>query len=129
MPPLSAAVEGGYADIVQLLLENHADVNAKSNYCLTPLHYAAQKGHKEIAKLLLACGADANAKNTHANENGDTPLHLAAGEGHSDVIELLLASKAEVNARNSLRWTPLELALVSKQEAVVKLLRKHGALE
>jgi ankyrin repeat protein len=51
----------GHLEIVKLLLEHGADVNAKTAY-ETALHLAAEKGHLEIVKFLLEHGADVNAK-------------------------------------------------------------------
>ena len=45
-------------DIVQLLIDNDADVNAKALRSWTPLHYAARNGNLPIAQLLIAEGAD-----------------------------------------------------------------------
>ena len=104
--PLHLAAFKGYKDVVELLLANKAEVNAKDNNGQTPLHVAALKGHKDVAELLLANKAEVNAK----DNNGETPLHLAALSGHKDVVELLLANKAEVNAKDNDGQTPLHVA-------------------
>jgi len=82
---LHYAAFNGKKDVAELLLADHADVNAKDNKGLTPLHFAAGRDHRDVVELLLANNADVNAK---AN-NGATPLDLAGGGGHKDVVELL----------------------------------------
>jgi hypothetical protein len=82
---LHRAAMGGHKSIVELLLANGADIDARSSACATPLHYAAEEGHKEIVELLVTKGADVNAKNT----DGNVPLHVAARKGHRDIVELL----------------------------------------
>jgi ankyrin repeat protein len=67
--PLDRAASQGHADIVRLLLANHADVNARNNEGMTPLYGAAQGGYTEVAILLLASKADVNAK-THGGYTG-----------------------------------------------------------
>jgi ankyrin repeat protein len=52
----------GHTEIVQLLLEKGADVNAKNKYGRTALIYATERGYTEIVQLLLEKGADVNAK-------------------------------------------------------------------
>ena len=49
---LIAASENGHLAIVEILLKNKADLNAKSNGALTALMLASERGHKEIAEIL-----------------------------------------------------------------------------
>src|SRR5579859_1674410 len=52
---LHDAAWNGYREIVELLLDHHADVNARHLEAgSTPLHYAVIKGHLDIVSLLLA---------------------------------------------------------------------------
>ena len=51
-----------HADIVDILMNNGADVNAKNNRDITALMYSAFQGSEEIAKILIDCGANLNAK-------------------------------------------------------------------
>jgi hypothetical protein len=55
---LSFAADRGQVEIVKLLLERGADVNAKDSfYGVTPLVWAANNGHADVARILLARGA------------------------------------------------------------------------
>ena len=56
-------------EVVELLIANGADVNAKGKEGETLLHFPKTK---EIAELLIAAGADVNAR----DEYGDTPLDM-----------------------------------------------------
>ena len=61
--PLQLAARYSHNEIVELLIDNGADVNVKGgNLGGMPLHHAAFEGHKEIVELLLAKSADVNAK-------------------------------------------------------------------
>lgn len=72
--PLFAAAEQGNLSTVQLLLEQGADVNAKSGRGYTALHFAARSGDREIVKKILDSGiSDIDAK----AEDGKTALFEA----------------------------------------------------
>jgi ankyrin repeat protein len=83
----------GHRDLAALLLDQGADVNARSQSERfardnTPLHAAAANRHVEVAGLLLERGAEVNAK----DGSGFTPLALAANS-RSDLLMLLLLEK------------------------------------
>ncbi len=68
----------GFTEIVKMLLEKGANVNAqdKTVIGLTPLMIAADEGHSETVKMLLDKGADKDFKNPYglkAADNAKTP--------------------------------------------------------
>ena len=120
---LSGAVVKGQTDLVKVLLEHGAEVNARSSQGATPLDDAALKGRVEVARLLLQHGADVKARNSY----GGTPLHDAALGGHADVVELLLENGAAIDARDDSGATPLYQAAAWGRLEVVDLLLRKGA--
>jgi ankyrin repeat protein len=60
--PLHFAAAAGDLDIMNILLEHHAYIDAGSPSGLTPLMLAAREGMEDAVKLLLAQGADATLK-------------------------------------------------------------------
>jgi hypothetical protein len=82
--PLHIAAFNDRKEVVELLLADKADVNAKANNGSTPLHLAAAKGNKDIVELLLEHNADVNA----LDKDGWSPLHSAVNWGHADLDEL-----------------------------------------
>lgn len=84
--PLHDAAIQGHAEIVTLLIDAGADVNAQDTEDhYTPLHDAARMNHANIVKLLLAAGADRSLKDKY----GDTPLDIAQEYDLQDVVDIL----------------------------------------
>ncbi|KAL1892390.1 hypothetical protein Sste5346_007128 [Sporothrix stenoceras] len=108
--------------VVELLLVNGADVEAKDLYGWTPLSLAAAGGYEAVTRLLLDKGAD-----VEANSNIMTPLSLAAAGGYEAVVRLLLDKGADVEAKDHDGQTPLSLAADRGYEAVARLLLDKGA--
>ncbi len=73
------------ADIVELLLEYDADVNAQTKLNWTPLHCAALQGSKNCVRSLVANGADVLARTKREN----TPLSLALEKDCTSIIAYL----------------------------------------
>ena len=82
--PMQIAYQKGHTEIVELLIANGADGNAKGDG-QTPLHGAAYWGSKEIVQLLIAKGVDVNAK----TNDGETPLDYAVKENQTETADLL----------------------------------------
>ncbi len=60
-----------YAKVLQYLIQQGLDVNAKDNNEKNPLHFATDMGYIEIAKVLIDQGAEINPINYY----GNTPLY------------------------------------------------------
>jgi ankyrin repeat protein len=56
------SVEYNHPEIVNILLENKADITIKENFGRTPLHQAAIEGYYKIAELLISAGLNINGK-------------------------------------------------------------------
>jgi len=62
MTPLHYAAQQGHLSVVEYLVNQKADINAKGHYDWTPLHWAAEKGHLSVVEYLVNQKADINAK-------------------------------------------------------------------
>jgi ankyrin repeat protein len=82
-------------DVVQLLLDNGADVNAQNADLQAPLHLASHGGHLKVAELLIERGAEVNVR----NKSQETPLELASESGQLEVARLLVECDSNVNSQ------------------------------
>ncbi len=81
--------------LLELLLVDGLDVNARNQDGQTLLHWAAQRGHLEATEMLLEHGADP----TIADRLGKTPLRWALESGHPQVANLLRRHSKRRRAR------------------------------
>jgi len=72
-------------EVVQLLVEAGAPVNAQQQKGWTPLHEAVRQGNEAMVRLLLAHGADPKQQ----NEDGKSAIGLAADETKPAILKLL----------------------------------------
>jgi ankyrin repeat protein len=85
--PLHYAATNGHDDIVKILLDHSAYIDAGSPNGTTPLMMAARGGHLSTVKLLLDEGADLRVK----NQIGMTAIDFATKYNEKDVAEGLTA--------------------------------------
>ena len=83
--PLHYAATGGHVEIIQLLLDESAYIDAESPNGSTPLMMAARYGKAKSVQLLLNEGADFEVK----NQLGLTALDFAKQGVRPDAINLL----------------------------------------
>lgn len=145
--PLSPAEQAQQVNIINLLLDHGADVNAlaRGQYGVTALQAicdyrpqspAEQAQKLNIINLLVTHGANVNA--APARRGGQTALQVAAGRGYLEVTMLLLSSdlSADVNMPPCKYppppWSTYHIALdLAAQEGrldTVKLLLNNNAL-
>lgn len=99
--------------IVQLLLDNGANVNAEDVYQRTPIYYTT--GSSDIARLLIEHHADINRTDRY----GKSPLHVAAENGEVYVVNELIRSKANLNHTTPLGETALHI--LAKTSSIQKI--------
>ena len=78
-------------DIIKLLLENGAALNAKNRDGATALMSASANGYMEVVKFLLEQGIDINAR----DNGGMSALRFAVANENDDVARLLKTSGAK----------------------------------
>nr|XP_027238912.1 uncharacterized protein LOC113829933 [Penaeus vannamei] len=120
---LHRAAGKGRWQVVEMLLDDGAEVNAKDRSDSSPLHWAAGGGHDAVVELLLSKGAHVNA----GNRFGQRPIHYAAYFGHLTTLEVLQERGAAVDVKDDNGDTPLHLAATEGRLLALFSLVKRGA--
>jgi hypothetical protein len=131
---LHHAVENGHKEMVQLLIDNNADVNIVNYFGLAPLQVAIQHDNTEIAQLLIDKGADINSGDSCF---GYIPLHVAILTNHIETVPYMLSKNATILAKDKAGKTALDAAQptpfytpekVASKIEVAQLLKKYSQL-
>jgi len=86
--PLHYAATGAHLEIMQILLDEHAYIDAESPNKSTPLMMAAKYGTPAAVKLLLEAGADPKLR----NELGLSAIEFAQQGNRRDSAEMIAAA-------------------------------------
>ncbi|RUS89022.1 hypothetical protein EGW08_003193 [Elysia chlorotica] len=120
--PLHCACMVGDSEVVTLLLEKGAKVDAVDGYGRTAIHYAAERD--EIClEILLEHGASIDS----GDGNKDTALHWASYKNNVPCVSLLLCHGANVNARDFNNDTPVSWAACKGNLDVIRILLDYNA--
>jgi ankyrin repeat protein len=119
------AAHAGRLDIVRVLIDAGADVNATDERGWGPLMKAVynpdlDRGFVDVVEVLIAAGARIEAPIAY----GIRPLMLAAGYGEAAVVETLLKAGADVLARNDGGVTALMMVKEKFYVDVINLLHE-----
>ena len=131
--PLFYAIHHRNVEMVDLLLDLGANVDAKTPCGVTALMHACQRGGSRIVSMLLSEDPDVKAR----DGNGTTALHYAASFGDIDVMSELIRCGANIFTCDREGTTPFDLACSEDNTEVAdyllqrccsKLTQDHGRL-
>jgi hypothetical protein len=134
--PLAYAAEHGCMEMVELLINNGAVVDAaKDSTGWTPLLLASEQRHADIVSYLLAHGADVNVSTRIGHYTALNRALLGPFESYGSVgdrdetIRILLEHGADVSAKDDRGKTIWVLAMEKGFQEMARLLEKNGASE
>ena len=108
-------------EMVELLQELGADINAASKTGMTSVNYACDNKRSEMVKFLVTRGADINK----SDMNGETCLMNSVE--NSEISQFLINNGAHVNARDNSGNSVLHHAITRGKLEDVQLLLDHGS--
>lgn len=123
-PPLIHAVDSGKREIVEMLLDKGAKVDAKleyGDYHATPLILAASNGYQDLAKLLIDRGAGVDTGVWY----GNTALHYAINGEQPELVKFLVDLGANTGQTQSGEWSALQRCYTTAD--CMKVLLEAGA--
>jgi hypothetical protein len=121
---LLLAAQVGRSDMLEILLNAGADINAEDVAARTALHISVAEGHLEASRFLLSREPALHARRT---KSGNTPLHRAAAYGFPNIAALLLSHHADLGACNAAGATALHRAARWGHSSVALVLLRAGA--
>lgn len=127
---LHCASLDGQVEVVDLLLEFEANINAKNENGWTPLHRATLGGQVKVAERLIYQLKDKNDNilkellNAQSQDK-NTPLHIASIIGNLPIVELLLGHKADREKEGEHGWTPHKAAVENRHKKVAERLARN----
>ncbi|KAJ5905316.1 ankyrin repeat-containing domain protein [Penicillium subrubescens] len=95
---LTTAARNGHAELVQLLLDEGADINGESEFHGTALADACYNGHEEVVKILLDLGVNVNTGLSNIGLASRNSLEAAAYGGHLGIVQILLEHGIHVHS-------------------------------
>lgn len=118
---LSTASAAGHAEVVKLLVQKGAEINAASDTSRSALLAAVANGNVAVASLLLRLGADVNLR--CGNPPRD-PLEMALQIGHEEMVALLLSNGANISAYSP-HWLQPRHPVSMRHEAGMEALQQE----
>ncbi|KAE8995186.1 hypothetical protein PF011_g16430 [Phytophthora fragariae] len=123
--PLAAAAQNGHVEVIQVLLQNSADVDAHDGDWDSALHEAVYSGQVEAARTLVEASLGANVNKR--NRSGWTPLMGAAHRNFVVIMELLVWKGASLMLKTKDGRTALHIAAEEGHTEATRFLLGRGA--
>lgn len=116
--PLTDALRHtAYLEVVQLLLDNHANIRLTDKNGDPAINWATLYGHTKAVKYLLSRGADP----LQANKEEYTALRTANERGHKDIIELIEQFIAGRNKADAAAQLIKQKSIEQAKQAITKI--------
>ena len=105
-------------NIIQLMIKNGFDVNARANHGISPLMVAIKTKHSSVVRLLVKKGANIDGQ----PDSGYTALMISAIRYPFDQIPNLIKLGASVDIKHNDGFSAFENVLARKEISAMKLI-------
>ena len=120
---LHHAIRSGDTELVNMLIQNGADIAAPLCKKMPPIHFAIEQKQNESLKILITNHADVNLR----LQNGCTALFTAIAVDNTDAVKILLESGADPNIQSNSNELPIFLAASRKNSDAIDMLLASGS--
>jgi ankyrin repeat protein len=120
-----ACTVGNSERVRQLLAAKPECIDEFSPDGFSPIALAAYFGHPDIVQILAEAGADVDAQ--ARNPMKVAAIHAAVSSRNARAVEILLRHGADPNLAQQNDVTPLQVAVVNKDDDIKSALRAAGA--
>lgn len=117
------SLDGENTDILGMLLDHGANIEAKDAAGKTVLHHAIGQPQGDLAQFLIDHGADIKAK----DDTGNTVLHIAVENGRQELTHLLVDRGADIEAKDDAGQTVFHYTIDAGDRQIVRTLKERGA--
>lgn len=127
---LRAAAVGGFADIIEILFNAGAEIQAHMGGLGSSLQSATFCGQKEAVLKLLALGAKPNEDESYYRPGGTvgSSVQGAAMSDDKELVQLLIDQGADINCNNGWLGTALQAVLEAGRLDMANFLINHKDL-
>lgn len=108
-------------EIIGILLDHGAQVDAQDQYGDTALMKAARRGNFGCVSMLLAKGANPDL----VDDNGQAALHHALVDGNQEICQTL-AAIVDISVTDKIGWNYLMYAAIQQRTDICHLLMERG---
>ena len=123
--PITLAAKSGYLAMVELMIQEDCDTDARDENGWNALHFASHNGHYHVIERLIANNASAKATTSRK----ETPLIFAIRGGHFAAVDRLLRSDNSgslANAEDERCQQPVHHAVRGGSVEIFNLLMSNG---
>ena len=111
-------------ELIELLLENGADLFERDSDGISALDVAIKFKRKDVIQFCIDKGFDLNVS---TRKSGITPVMLAACFSDLDMMKMLIDHGGDINASDKAGMAPKDYAKKLGQKKMVEFLSEHGA--